>query len=88
MTETRIGLLLVVVGLAGCSLTGGGAASVGAPEERESANIYVWFKRGADAGELARAYCLQGSKRERYVMRDSFEHHASPAKVTITCPNE
>ncbi|HEY1244557.1 MAG TPA: hypothetical protein VGF29_06955 [Hyphomicrobiaceae bacterium] len=84
---------LLALSLGGCSpfsatTTGAGAISVGMPEERESANIYVWFKRGADAGELARAYCLQGSKRERYVMRDSFAHHAAPAKVQITCPDE
>lgn len=74
------------LGLAGCSALGLGAVSTLAPEERESLAVYVWTKRGADAGELARVYCQMGSARERRWMRESFEHHALPARVTITCP--
>jgi len=82
----RLSVLAVVLGLAGCTGLGAGTATVAAPEERESAALYLWSKRGMDAGELARVYCLQGSSRERRWMRESFEHHAVPAKVTIECP--
>ena len=56
-------------------------------EEREAVASYVWHKRGTEAGELMRVYCLGGSTRERRWMAEALAHHAAPAKVTISCPD-
>jgi hypothetical protein len=87
---TSIVSVAILCLLAGCSGlgTGFGAASVGASQEREASMMYLWGKRGADAGDLARAYCVMGSARERGWMRQQFENHAVPAVVTIHCPDE
>lgn len=70
--------------LGGC--TAWRVANLDMTQEREAASMYVWSKRGTDVGDTARLYCLAGSLRERRWMRETLEHHASPAKVTITCP--
>jgi hypothetical protein len=88
MTSTiSIAILCLLAGCSGLG-TGFGAASVGASTEREASMMYLWGKRGADAGDLARAYCVMGSARERGWMRQQFENHAVPAVVTIHCPDE
>ena len=56
-------------------------------EEREAVASYIWHKRGTEAGELMRVYCLGGSTRERRWMAEALQHHAAPAKVTIVCPD-
>jgi hypothetical protein len=71
-----IGLLIMLVALVGCST----------PRLNEAAALTVWTKRGFEAAELARLYCLAGSSRERRWMREAFEYHSAPAKVTIECP--
>jgi hypothetical protein len=50
--------------------------------------MYIWKQRGADAGSLARAYCVMGSIHEREVMDDALLQRAYPAKVTIKCPGD
>lgn len=77
--------IIIMLGVVG---GGCGAALTTNTEERESGMMYIWKQRGADAGSLARAYCVMGSIHEREVMDDALLQRAYPAKVTIKCPGD
>lgn len=71
---------LALVACVGCGLIGGTA-------ERDTSVMYLWTKRGHEAGDLVHVLCTQASARERAQFMQALGERVGHTRVTVVCSN-
>jgi hypothetical protein len=78
-------LLLAVVVVVLLALMGCGGAGFG-ESPYQGAGLYVWERKGQQAGRLVFEYCFQAAERERKAFWGGVETAAGRVQLTIACP--